>query len=260
MNRNGRFGMHRWRRDPIGIVSFLLIWGGILADIGGYDGMIALTGIGLFLPLLLRELGLLPWIDEFHREATTRASQHAYLSGGIFLVGVMTVFGFGGTHDDHGARFFDEVPASLVLLIMALTWYLSRLLQFWGALVGAFRILLGALCVYGVVAAVVTIQVVNRLADGELPRRALLGLATIYLPPVFLGLAAWCSRRWPRITGVILLAISAWLLFGYRSTSQLLFGSEPGFPWQTRAVLGCLLVAPLLAAGIAFVAGRRYHD
>jgi hypothetical protein len=259
MTRNDLFGLHRWRRDPIGIVSFLLIWGGILADIGGYDGMIALTGIGLFAPLLLRELGLLPWIDEFQREATLRASQHAYLSGGIFLVVVMTVFGIGGTHNDEGARFFDAVPASLVLLIMALTWYLSRLLQFWGALVGAFRILLGTLSVYALVAAVTTLQVV-KLADGEAPRSVLVMLATIYLPPVFLALAAWLSRRSPRITGVILLAVCVWLFFGYGPTSQFLFGSAFSIAWQTRVVLGCLLLAPLLAAGIAFVAGRRYHD
>jgi hypothetical protein len=260
MTRTDRLGMHRWRRDPIGIVSFFLIWGGILADIGGYDGMIALTGIGLFGPLLLRELGLLPWIDEFHREATTRASQHAYLSGGICLVIVMTVFGFGGTHNEEGAHFFDAVPASLVLLIMALTWYLSRLLQFWGALVGASRILLGALCAYGLVAAVATIQVIINLGAGESPRRVMAWLATIYLPPAFLALATWCSRRWPRITGVTLLALSAWLFFGFRLTSQLLFGAEFSFPWQTRVVLACLLLAPLVASGIALVAGRRYQD
>jgi hypothetical protein len=260
MTRNDRFGLHRWRRDPIGIVSFLLIWGGILADIGGLDGMIALTGLGLFAPLLLRELGLLPWIDEFHREATTRASQHAYLSGGIFLILIMAVLGFGGTHDDEGAHFFDAVPASLVLLIMALTWYLSRLLQFWGALVGAFRILLGAFCAYGLVAVAASVQVVARLTDGPSPRRALVWLATLYLPPLFLAIAAWCSRRWPRVTGAILVALCAWLVLGYRTTSQFLFGPAFSFPWQDRAVLGCLMLAPLLAPGIALVAGHRYDD
>jgi hypothetical protein len=260
MTRTDRFGLRRWRRDPIGIVSFFLIWGGILADIGGLDGMIALTGLGLFAPLLLRELGSLPWIDEFHREATTRASQHAYLVGGIFLVMVMTVLGFGGTHNDEGAHFFDAVPASLVLLIMALTLYLSRLLQFWGALIGAFRILLGAFCVYGLIAALATIQVVSKLTDGESPRRALVWLATIYLPPLFLALAAWCCRRWPRITGMFLLAICAWLISGYQTTSQFLFGAEFSLPWQTRVTLGCLLLAPLLAAGVALLAGRHYED
>ena len=138
-----------WFQDgaPVRAAAVVSIVAGIVGSLVGPDWLILFTGVGLFGPLLLRESGLIRWRDEFQRETTYRACMHALVAVGVLIIGTMATQGFGGLRDPK-----DMIAASTVLWVLGLTWGLSRVLQFWGAAAGAFRLLLGGCAVLLVIA------------------------------------------------------------------------------------------------------------
>ena len=123
-------------RDPTPLIAGALVLLGLVGSFVGPDRLILLAGLGMFGPFVLRESGVLPWRDEFQRETTLRAGMHALLAVGVLVTATMATQGYGGINLP-----MDSIRASTVLLVLGLTWILSKILQFWGAQRGAFRLL-----------------------------------------------------------------------------------------------------------------------
>ncbi len=196
------FDLRAWARNPVNLVSAVMIWGGLLAAVETQTNwLMAVFGAGLLGPTLLRELGLMRWEDEFQRDVATRAALHAFLAGGVLLVAVMGFNGFGGP-DNPELKFKDAVPASSVLITLTLVWYLSRLLQYWGARKAAFRIwgFVGLVWLLVSLISIFTIdQVRENLSPGRflmmlVPALSLLVLAWLTVGPVQRAWRDWSTR------------------------------------------------------------------
>jgi hypothetical protein len=101
----------------------------------------------------------------------------------------------------------DAFPLSVAFLVLATTWGLSWLLQFWGPRVGAARILLLSVGTYtAILAFAITAQLVQGHHVDLAARTHILEWAHIAM----IWVTVWTCRRWPRATGVALLAIVGW--------------------------------------------------
>jgi hypothetical protein len=237
-----------WIAEPLSNAGTLVAILGLLGSLLGPDWLILFTGIGLFGPLLLRESGAVRWRDEFQRETNLRACTHASIAVGILATGTMVTQGFGGLHER-----MDSIEASTVLWVLALTWGMSRILQFWSAPGGAFRLLLGYAAVLLVVATTPivlfgTAQVVNVKTN---PPSGLL----------WAGILAWLlvlivlMRRRPRTSGWLLLLTAALAVPLLRDWVAYLGGGTRG--WTKTIDVLPLAVLPLLAAGLSLTLVRR---
>lgn len=169
-------------------VSIALIAAGLVLGATAGMGFLALFGLGAFGPALLREAGLLRDEDEFQRAAHARAARRAWLTTGIFLTVVIAAREWGHAHLEH-----DATPASGVLAVLSVTYFLSAATSFWGARTAAFRILM-AFGLFWLVFVVLSHWGTLALAPE----------AALTLP--FFALA-FAARRWPRPAGALLLLV-----------------------------------------------------
>ena len=243
------FDLRAWARNPVNPVSTLMIWGGLLTAIATQaPAWIWVFGAGFFGPTLLRELGLMRWEEEFQREVALRAALHAMLAVGLLSTAVMAINGFGGTYNDEMKAFEDAMPASTVLILLALVWSLSRLIQYWGVRKAAFRIWCGVGLVWlGVV--LIALMTLEPIREGMGPRR-LLEMCLFWAPLLVL---AWLAPRWPRWVGAAGLAYLGWILFG-ADMAQAFAGT---MPWEMRLDMVLLTLAPVGAPAVALLASRK---
>jgi len=233
--------------EPVQTAGTALVLFGILGSLLGPDWLIVFTGVGLFGPLLLHETGTIRWRDEFQRETTVRACTHALIAVGILATGTMATQGYGGLHEP-----MDLIGASTVLWVLGLTWGLSKVLQFWEAPGGAFRLLLGYAAV------LLTVATSRMVLFGSGPR-----IDVKHNPPstlVWVAILTWLlgltllSRRRPRITGWLLLltaAVAVPLLRGWVG-----YVGNATHGWMKAIDVWPVAALPLLAIGLSLIAAE----
>lgn len=229
------------RLPPLpGLIAGGLVILGLFLSIFVAEGFLILAGLGAFGPGILRELGWLRDQDEFQRQAAHRAGYHAYLIGGLIAVTISAV-ALLGANLEGGAEW-----VGLILIVMWTTWLFSSLLAYWGARKTASRIL----TVFG------SFWAVFVLAHfvGQPPWQEPGGWAGVLVGVVLLGSffgLAWMAGRRPRLTGRLLLAVSA--LF-----SLIVIPTWAARSLNLSAILftATLLLVPLIASGIALLRER----
>ena len=130
--------------------------------------------------------------------------------------------------------------ATFFLALLWFSWLFSSLLAYWGARKTAARVLY----VFGAV--VLAFAIVSNLGSEWSGWAALLLHPLLALP--FLGLA-YVSGRSPRVAGVFLVAVSLAFFFFFVRRGNLRLASQ--------GVTFVLFIGPLLASGIALLAGER---
>jgi hypothetical protein len=224
-----------WRPTPTTLVAgVIVIIGLLLMNLSWW--FLLLVGIGTFGPGILREMGWLHDKDEFQLQASRRAGYHAFLTAGLVAFALIAFFRSG----EREVKDPEEL-ATFFLAILWFTWFLSSLLDYWGPQKTASRILIA----FGSVWLVFTI-VSN--VGAEWTGWAALLLHPLLTVPFFA--MAWLSHRWPRVSGIFLLAAAIFFmqLFGVFSSSPL--------GLVTRGVTYVLFLGPLLASGIALLCVR----
>jgi hypothetical protein len=231
---SSRFGWFRWRPSPATLIGgAVVILGFALAQWYRW-GFLALMGVGAFGPGILRELGWLNDQDEFQRRAAHRAGYHAFIVTGLvaFLIYAYTRAG--------GVLQKPEELSMVYLALLWFTWMFSSLFSYWGPHRTAFRILIGFGCVWGV------FNVLGNLRD---PLGMVMQLLVTTAPFFVL---AYVSRRWPRVAGAFLIALSLFFLGYYFYPGHfvhLLFLVKIG--------TAVLFVGPLLSSGVALLGGQE---
>lgn len=229
-----RMGWFRWRPSPATLIAgVVVVLGFVLAQWYRW-GFIALIGLGTFGPGILRELGWLRDQDEFQRRAAHRAGYHAFLVTGLAAFLIYAYTRSGGTL---------KLPEELSLVYIALlwfTWMFSSLFSYWGPHKTAFRVLLIFGCVWGL------FNIISNLRD--LVAMAMQLLVTT--APFFV--LAWVSRRWPRVAGGLLVALSVFFLSVYFGTPQF-----DRLALVVKVSTAVLFVGPLLASGVALLQPRE---
>lgn len=221
-----------WRPTRVGAVATILACGGVLLAITADMSFLVLAALGTFGPGILRELGWLRDQDEFQRQAVRRAGYHAYLAGGFAAILVVAIMR-AGTASIEGP----PLAATLVLVVLWLTWFFSSVLDFWGPQLAASRTLIvfGSFWLLFVVLS-------------HIQEPASLFMESLVVLPFFL--LAWLVRRWPRVGGVLLLgvAVGTTILFRF-------FRFQGADPDQVlaKALTFVLFEVPLLASGLALL-------
>ncbi|MBU0741469.1 hypothetical protein KKG45_02280 [bacterium] len=231
-----------WFRSPSNVIAGTLVLGGfILAEIDW--GFIALTGVGIFGPGILRELGWLRDKDEFEMRAARRAGYHAYLVGGLVVFLLIAVYrSLEGPEETPTPIDYPSLLVTTIFAVLWFTWLLSSLLSYWGALKSARRILYA----FGTVWLIFNIMA----GEGNWVTSVMQSLLAV---PFFA--AAWLGPRWPRLFGTILLLASGYFfyLFGYHEML-----ADP-LAWG-RSVVLVLFFGPLVASGIALFKSAQIRD
>jgi hypothetical protein len=222
-----------------GLIACGLVILGLMLSTFVAEGLLFVAGLGAFGPGILRELGWLRDQDEFQRQAAHRAGYHAYLIGGLATILIISALRWGGRDIEVSSEWI-----VLILVVLWMTWLFSALLAYWGAQKTASLILM----VFGSFWAVfVLAHVVGWFVDPSEPF-SFTGLAAgfMFVAPFFC--LAYTARRWPRVTGVLLLVVSAVFLVVVTPT------------WEARSlqmastlVTAALLIVPLTASGIALL-------
>lgn len=224
----------RWRPTRTTLVAGGLVVAGLVLT-GVSWWFLLLAAAGTLGPGLLRELGWLRDKDEFQRRADHRAGYHAFLAAGFVAFLLVAFFRSGERTIEHTHRL-----ATLFLSLLWFTWLLSSLLAYWGAQ----RASVWMLRIFGTVVLVFTI--VSNLGPEWTGWAALL-LHPLLAAPFFL--LAWAAARWPRVAGVLLLAVSAYFVHLFDWWRG---GLEPLIEGTFIFVLG-----PLVAGGIALLCVER---
>ena len=219
------------------IAGGLIVAGVLLTNVSWWWLMLA--AIGVFGPGVLRELGWLSDKDEFQLLASYRAGYHAYVAIGVLAFLMVAYFRSSGKQIDQ-----PQEIATLFLVLLCLTWFLSSLVGYWGAQKAAFRFLVTIGCGW------LFFSIVSNVGSEWTGWTALMLHPMLTLP--FFGLA-WISTRWPKIAGISLLAFSVFftVFFG-------LFRREH-ISMINQAVTFVLFLGPLIASGIALI-GTRARD
>lgn len=224
------------RKHPVAWITGPLVLAGFLFT--GPEGkpgwwLILLTGLGTFGPGVLREFGWLKDKDEFQLLAARRAGYHAFLVTGLAAF-LWIAFLRSGTRDLKGI----EELATFFAALLWFTWMWSSLVSYWGARQTAFRVLLlygGAWLAF--------------VAASHLPQPKVFLMESLLTLPFFAG--AWLSRRFPRSTGLLLLALSGVLGF-----FLLRLHMARHFAMVVSAVTLLLFIGPLAASGLALAAWK----
>ena len=139
-----------------------------------------------------------------------------------------------------------EHPHRLVSFFLALlwfTWFFSSLLAYWGAQKTAARVLIAFGSVWLVFA------IISNLGPEWTGWAALL-LHPLLAAPFFV--LAWLSGRWPRIAGVLLLAVS---VFFFRFFGLFSEGIE-----GVISDVSILFLGPLLTSGVALLCSEKKRE
>ncbi len=229
-------GRERWRPTRTKLVASGIVIGGFwLTSLNWW--FLLLVGIGTFGPGVLREIGWLHDKDEFQRHADQRAGYHAFLTSGLTAFVLVPFF-------RSGERSINDTQelATFFLVLLWFTWLLSALVAYWGAHKAAARFLY----VFG--SAVLVFTIISNIGPEWTGWAALLMHPLLAAP--FFALA-WLSGRWPRVTGILLLAAFIFFLQFFRFNLERV----------TDGVTFILFLGPLLAGGIALLlAGKKTED
>ena len=231
---------HRWRPTATTWLSAGLVISGYVLALSSSGWFLLLSALGAFGPGVLREIGWLRDKDELQLQAAHRAGYHAYLTCGIVAFVSLAYFQ-SGVHDIRDSQ-------NLAMLFVALlwcTWSLSALLSYWGPRKTAARILVAFGSFW------VVLMIINN-SGREWSGWAALLIPSLLAIPFFV--LAWSSPRWPRTSGILLLAISAFTLMLLAESSQ----NNTGVIEQVTKVL--LFFGPLLACGVSLLSVRRGDD
>ena len=238
MNREAT--TERWQPSATTWVAGGLVIGGLVLAVLSSAWFLLLAAVGTFGPGVLREAGWLRDKDELQLRAAHRAGYHAYVTCGIAAFVSLAYFQ-SGIQDVADS----ENLALLFLALLCCTWFLSALLSYWGPRKTAARILT-AVAVFWL-----GLMIVNNLLFEWSGWAALLVRS---LPAVPLFVLAWTSPRWPRATGVGLLALSLFTLMMLAEPAE--NGSGP----IEQIIRVLLLFGPLLACGVSLLTVRRGDD
>lgn len=228
------------RRPPLaGVIAGSLVILGVLLFMFVEEGLLVVAGLGAFGPGILREIGWLRDHDEFQRQAAHRAGYHAYLIGGLATVLVVSALRWSGSGLEASAEW-----VTLILVILWITWLFSALLAYWGARKTASRVLFtfGSFWAVFVIASLIG-EAVEGVTAGETALGIL--MAVLIVGPFFA--LAWMAGRRPRVAGFLLLGVAAVLFVVLLPTWA---GS---LAWSTILVTDTLLLAPLIASGVALL-------
>lgn len=228
----------RWRPTRATLIAgVVVITGFALSEVSWW--FFLLVALGTFGPGVLRELGLLQDQDEFQRRAAHRAGYHAFLTTGMVAFFVVS-------YVRSGDRVMEDAQelATLFLALLWFTWFLSSLLSYWGAQKASSRILIA----FGFVWLAFTI--VSNLGPEWTGWAALL-LHPLLAAPFFL--LAWLSGRRPRITGLLLVAVSILMFQSLRFFQRDMSKINDG-------VTVILFIGPLLASGVALLTGGKKEE
>jgi len=195
------------RPTPTGLVAGALVAVGVLLFMFVHEGFIALSGLGAFGPGVLREFGLLKDQDEFQRQAAQKAGYHAYLVGGLFIC--LAFAWLSGSDATEISTDWVLMP----LLVLWITWMFSGPGRYWGARKMVARMLMtfGAFWTVFVGA-----EVVGSIGSPEPFQIEGLLVGLLSVVPFFA--LAWAAGRWPRLTGMLLLAIAGVFLLAFGPT------------------------------------------
>jgi hypothetical protein len=227
--------LERWRPTPTTLIAGGLVIAGFLLT-GVSWWFLLLVAAGTLGPGIGREAGWLRDKDEFQRRAHYRAGYHAFLTVGLAAFALVAFFRAGGTV---------EHPHRLITFFLALlwfTWFLSSLLAYWGPQKTAARVLIAFGSVWLVFA------VLSNLGSEWTGWAALL-LHPLLAAPFFV--LAWLSGRWPRIAGVLLLAVAV----GFFLMFELPHIARTSILEVITSVPFILFLGPLLTSGIALLVG-----
>lgn len=213
------------------IAATLVVLGILLTSVSWWFLMLA--ALGAVGPAFLREIGLLHDQDEFQRLAAYRAGFHAYLIT-IFIAFALVAF---FRSSEQQFKNLQEI-ATVFLSLTWFTWFLSSLISYWGTQKAAFRILI---C-FGVIWLAFTV-----LSNTGSEWRGWLPLLLHPLLSIPFFALAIGSKRWPRISGLVLVAAAIFFMnfFGIFKSDNLNFINQ--------AVTLILFIGPLLACGLALL-------
>jgi hypothetical protein len=238
MNREAT--TERWQPTATTWVAGSLVIGGLVLAVVSSVWFLLLAAVGTFGPGVLRETGWLRDKDELQLRAAHRAGYHAYVACGIAAFVSLAYFQ-SGIQDVADS----ENLALLFLALLCCTWFLSALLSYWGPRKTAARILTVVAVFW------LGLMIVNNL------RPEWSGWVTLLvrsLPAVPLLVLAWTSPRWPRATGVGLLALSLFTLIALAEPAE--NGSGP----IEQIIRVLLFFGPLLACGVSLLTVQRDDD
>jgi hypothetical protein len=213
-------------------LSFLLIFLGAVLGMTVHMSLLLLLALGAFSPGLLRELGLLADRDEYQRQAALQAGYRAYLITGFALVIAIVALRWRVLNLDN-----TDLPGHVVLILLLAVYFLSYLFSYWGPQRASFRILI-AFGLFWLVFVVIS----------HLEEPGHLFAEAFVVAPFFL--LAFAGRRWPRISGLVLIALSVVVLFRFGLIRRLVER-----PFNLEVIL--LFWLPLFASGLALLLTRR---
>lgn len=234
---NKLFGRMEWQPTHATLIAGVVVLVGFgLSEISW--AFLSLAALGTFGPGILREMGIVNDQDEFQRRADRRAGYHAFLTAGLFTFLLVSYLRSGERNVEE-----PEVVVSLILAVLWFTWFLSSLLSFWGPQKTVSRDLYGFGWVW------LVFNIVGNLTDP-----IALIMQSLLAAPFFL--LAYAARRWPQITGAVLIAVSAFFFYFFHLYE--IFGPNP--LEKGRGMVIVLFMGPLLASGIILLGNGGKQD
>lgn len=218
------------------IAGVVVILGFVLSEISWW--FLSLAALGTFGPGILRELGFLNDQDEFQRRADRRAGYHAFLTAGLFTF-LYDAYLRSGDRSVGEA----EISVSLILAVLWFTWFLSSLLSYWGPQKTVSRVLNAFGWVW------LVFNIVGNLTDP-----IALIMQSLLAAPFFL--LAYVAKRWSKIAGFVLIAVSAFFFYFFHLYR--IFGPTP--LERGRGMVIVLFIGPLLVSGIILLRSGRGVD
>ncbi len=231
----------RWRPTATTWLAGSLVLGGAVLAVWSSGWFLLLAALGTFGPGVLREAGWLRDKDELQLLAAHRAGYHAYLTCGIAAFVSLAYFQSGPPD----VRDSQDIGL-LFLVLLWCTWFLSALLSYWGPRKTAARILTAFGTFW------IALMIIDNIRLEWSSGWAALLMQS--LPAVPLFVLGWTSPRWPRTTGILLLAIAALTLVLLAEPAQ----NDTGLVMQIIRVL--LFIGPLLACGVSLLSVRSGED
>lgn len=212
-----------------GLIAGAFVFLGILLSVTIDMRFLIITGMGAFGPGFLRELGILKDQDEFARLATYRAGYIASLIAGSVAI-LLIAFLQAGSVELIG----ESLALAIILSIIWLVTIFTSIKKFWGVQRAVFRILI----TFGTFWFVFVI-----LSHIQEPITFLME-SLVVLP--FFALA-WLSLRWPRLAGVLIIAVAIACFFLFR-----IYDVSPE-RFLEKVMVFIMFICPLLVTGFALL-------
>lgn len=230
-----------WRPAPGTIAGGILFIAGLLLTEVSWR-FLYLSAAGTFGPGILREFGLLRDQDEFQRRANRRAGYHAFLATGLVAFLIYGHYRAGGSQLGE-----PEAIVSMLLSLLWFTWLLSSLVAYWGPHRMA-RTILYAFGLVWLVFAILSNSGPEYMGPMGIIKHSLLALPFLLL--------AFLSKKWPRISGIFLIAASGFFFYFFGLYE--IFGPEPLAKGRGEVII--FFFGPLATGGLALLFGRRKTD